>query len=69
MSSSKKKTCSKCQSKKPQADFGKNSRSRDGLQSWCRVCFRDYNKQWYPANKKRVLEAKKVQYAQRKFGQ
>ena len=69
MSSSKKKLCSQCQKEKPQADFGKNTRSRDGLQSWCRLCFRAYNRQWYPANKKRVLAEKKIQYAQRKFGQ
>ena len=37
------KQCSKCRKWKDKSEFGKNSRLRDGLNSWCRECYR---KQW-----------------------
>jgi len=35
------KTCSTCKEEKPLAEFGKNSRRVDGLQTWCKSCKRD----------------------------
>lgn len=32
------KTCSKCQTSKPTADFSKRSAAKDGLQAWCKQC-------------------------------
>jgi hypothetical protein len=32
------KRCPKCGKTKPKAEFHKSSRSKDGLQSWCRSC-------------------------------
>lgn len=68
-SSLNQKKCSRCSTTKTADEFGLNSQTVDGRQAWCRQCFRDYNREWYPANKRRVLATKKVQYAKRKFGQ
>lgn len=32
------KTCSKCRATKPLTEFQKNTRSKDGLQNYCKVC-------------------------------
>lgn len=67
--SSSSKRCTHCLREKAFDEFGKNSRTKDGMQAWCRSCFREYNSVWYPGNRRRVLDRKKKQYAQRKFGQ
>jgi hypothetical protein len=36
------KTCSKCYEEKPTSEFHKHSRTKDGLQSWCRMCISAY---------------------------
>lgn len=33
-----KKRCSKCKLKKSYSKFGKNSKNKDGLQTWCKTC-------------------------------
>jgi len=38
------KPCSKCGVPKPLANFSDNTDTRDGLQYWCKECYRKYNR-------------------------
>ena len=40
------KSCSKCGEPKPSSEFGLRKRSADGLQSWCRDCLREYQRDY-----------------------
>lgn len=68
------KTCTKCKETKPLTDFTKDSRSKDGLNGWCRVCTRANSKRtsernpeaakirsakWHAANRERKRELTK----------
>lgn len=51
------KRCSKCGEVKPLDEFHRNKRNkRDGRQSRCRDCQREYNRQWYAANREAKRE-------------
>jgi len=57
------KTCYKCKEDKEKANFYKNTRAKDQLQSMCKKCFtkntednKDRAKQYYEDNKERLLE-------------
>lgn len=69
------KTCPKCKIEKPIVEFSKDSSQKDGLQSRCKLCNKqygkayreanaerkaEYNKAWREANKERVTEYKKA---------
>ena len=41
------KLCVKCQTEQPIENFGKNSKTRDGLRHDCRTCVKQYNKERY----------------------
>jgi hypothetical protein len=41
------KKCSHCGKEKPFSEFGKNSRSRDGLEYECRQCRSELHQAWY----------------------
>ena len=43
------KICSKC---KVIGEFSKNRTQKDGLNTWCKVCQRDYSKQYHTTHKK-----------------
>lgn len=45
------KVCSKCNNEKSVVDFYKRSTSKDGLQSNCKACKTNYNKDHYIKNK------------------
>lgn len=60
------KTCSRCTINKNGIDFRKNSKSKDGLDSWCKQCRQEYgllpeivrkrnicHKKWYAENGKK----------------
>lgn len=38
------KRCTRCVTVKDRGEFGRNIRSRDGLQSWCRACNVEYQR-------------------------
>lgn len=38
------KTCRRCQVEQSTAEFRRSARSRDGLQSWCKSCHREYSR-------------------------
>lgn len=44
------KTCSKCKVEKPLKDFYKSQKGLRGHKSQCRVCDRDYRKEWVGQN-------------------
>ena len=53
------KTCTKCKETKPRGEFSKSRKVKDGLQSQCKACRRQYNKQYYQENREQVLERQK----------
>lgn len=48
------KTCGKCQIQKPEADFNKSTKSKDGLHSYCRECHKAHYRMNAAAHKQRV---------------
>jgi len=48
------KTCVKCGQTKPLDSFYKHKKSRDGRQSACKECHREYLRNWQRANPDRV---------------
>lgn len=45
------KFCTKCGVDKPQAEFNKNKRMKDGLQCQCKACHKDSKTAWQQKNK------------------
>ncbi len=45
------KRCSKCKKWKDEIQFGKDSKSKDGLRDWCRQCECEYSRKRYRKNK------------------
>jgi hypothetical protein len=56
------KICKKCLVDKSLFDFNKNKSSKDGLQDNCKVCVKEYKKQYYIDNKEKILEKSKEYY-------
>lgn len=44
------KNCASCKTEKPVSDFGRNSRAKSGLHSYCRACVSARNKAQYAAD-------------------
>lgn len=57
------KTCSKCKIEKLAGEFSENKSKKDGLQSLCKKCSNERNKQYYQTHKKDIDEYQK-QYRQ-----
>ena len=45
------KKCGRCGLVKPPSEFGVNNAKRDGLQTSCRDCKREFQNRWYRENK------------------
>lgn len=61
------KTCSKCATNKPFADFHKNRTTKDGYQASCKICKATYAKEDRKNNKEKYLvryKEGKVKYAE-----
>lgn len=56
------KVYTKCREPKPQSDFSKKSGGR--LQSWCKACNREYQKEHYKKNKKNYVFKAKIYKAE-----
>lgn len=56
------KKCSKCGTEKHVSEFGRDSKARDGLFCWCRVCSRASVKAWSQANPERRASLKRASY-------
>jgi len=50
------KICTRCKCAKSLDSFGVRSSNPDGLQKWCIPCLKEYNKNYYKANEKRLKE-------------
>ena len=55
------KLCSGCKVEKPFLEFSRDKRRKDGLQTRCKACCKDYQAQWYLKNKDKV-KAQKLQW-------
>ena len=53
------KTCSKCSKEKSLDKFNKNSASKDGKQSWCKVCVYEKSKNYLKYKTSRIKSIKK----------
>ena len=65
----KTKICSnkKClQPKKLLSGFSKNKNTKDGLCCWCKECMRQYKKNYYLKNNKKILKKSKISYLKNK---
>lgn len=45
------KRCSRCKADKPLSDFYPHAKRKDGLNDWCKDCFRERRKQRYAAHR------------------
>lgn len=57
------KTCSRCLTEKPLADFGRHSQTRDGLKSRCRECNAAEARAYSAANVEKVKASRATAYA------
>lgn len=48
-------TCSRCKEAKDEAEFARNSASSTGYNTYCKPCMRAYNREYYQANKERLI--------------
>ena len=48
------KICSKCGIEKPDSEFKKDSKSKDGLYFRCKECDREYRRKYYAENRERI---------------
>lgn len=53
------KFCNKCSTEKPAGEFGKHSKTKDGLRSCCRLCNNNAAVVWYSRNRESVIEYQK----------
>lgn len=53
------KTCNKCKTQKPVTEFGKLTKSKDGLNPTCILCMRDYHNDLYHSSSKRQKDIRK----------
>jgi hypothetical protein len=53
------KTCTKCATDKPIAEFVKRQKSKDGRGYWCKACLREHNRVYYQISpNRRIANAK-----------
>lgn len=57
------KVCTKCKIEKDNQEFGKRTKSKDGLASWCKLCSKIQLDTWKAANPGKALESQKKFYA------
>lgn len=57
------KTCSKCKIEKDEIEYGKESRTYDGLRSQCKECFNAIRRKWLKNNAEKINEERREKYA------
>ena len=60
------KECARCGQEKPLSGFHKDKSGRLGVQSRCKVCALEYQKQYHQKNKDKIAEQKKQHYQKNK---
>jgi hypothetical protein len=53
------KICGSCKKEKPKAEFSKNASKKDGLQSNCKACDAEHQKEYQKENKEKIAEYQK----------
>jgi len=48
------KICKSCNQEKSLTEFRPNKSKKDGLQGYCELCDKEYQKKWYSKNKEKV---------------
>ncbi len=56
------KICNKCQKSKEITEFPKNSRNKDKLHTFCKICTNEVNKQYRIKNEQKVKESRREYY-------
>jgi hypothetical protein len=56
------KVCSKCGVSKDVSEFSKAASNKDGLNSWCKECWKIEHHKWYVANAEKIREQKRKEY-------
>lgn len=56
------KVCMRCKIEKDISEFSKHKNTKDGLQSWCKICNKSNCKQYRVNNRDKVIEYKKQYY-------
>lgn len=54
------KICIKCGKLRLLKDFYKHKKSKDGHQSWCKTCYKVYDKERHAKNQERITQKRKV---------
>jgi 5-methylcytosine-specific restriction endonuclease McrA len=54
--------CTKCKQEKDAGEFGRMSSTKDGIHCWCKRCACDQTKEYYRANREKVLATAKRRY-------
>lgn len=50
------KLCVKCGRTLPVSDFDSHTSNKDGLQSYCKECVREYNRERYRSSKSKLIK-------------
>lgn len=56
------KKCKKCGEEKLLTEFNKQSRTKDGLKNYCKICFKKINQDRYKAKRGKILDQNKKWY-------
>lgn len=51
-------TCSKCNTVKVLSEFARKTRSKNGTSSWCKMCYRAYNRAYHKTPKRKAYNAR-----------
>lgn len=54
------KHCPKCNLDKEESEFRRNISRSDGLQSYCIICEKEFQREWYLNNKEEVISKTKI---------
>jgi len=54
------KVCSNCKEWRPLSEFSQQGFSKDGYQSWCKLCIRGNSKRYYVRNREKMQEYRDV---------
>jgi hypothetical protein len=50
------KTCTRCNTEKPETEFAKKANSKDGLRPECKSCQKSDNQSWYTKNREKNIK-------------
>ncbi len=53
------KICTRCEELKPLIEFGRDKKSKDELQPWCRSCKKEFDREYYFRNAEKVKVRRK----------